>query len=107
MSKFCLALCLVLSLAWTASLTQQRLRILDALHGVPSRHVPQMLMTLDRTGTDLSSCDLAILPLLLELEPSPTLPLPETEWVRPFIPQPWTGQFTQLRGPPVLLRSIA
>ncbi|MBS2036449.1 hypothetical protein JST97_15770 [bacterium] len=106
MKKFCLAICLVLSLACTASVTQQRLHILQALQGTPSGHVPQMLMTLDRAGLDLSISDLASLPLLLELEPTPTLPLPQTEFVARFVPQAFCATVPQLRGPPVVLRSM-
>lgn len=107
MRNLCLALCLVLSLAFTVSVTQQRLHILQALQGTPSGHVPQMLMTLERAGIDLSVSDLASLPLLLELEPTPILPLPQTEFVPRFIPKAFCATVPQLRGPPVSLRSIA
>ena len=105
--KFCLALCLVLTLACTVSVTQQRLHILQALRGTPSGHVPQMLMTLERAGVDLTVSDLASLPLMLELEPTPTLPLPQTEFVPRFVPKAFCATVPQLRGPPVFFRSIA
>ena len=101
MSRFCLALCLALTLACNASAVEQRLHILQALQGVLASHVPQMLMTHDRPGGhELPVLDALLLPTLVALLGAPSSEVSETEFVSsaPFCAPRFHRR--QLRGPP-------
>ena len=101
-SRFCLALCLVLSTACTLSATQQRLEIVSALqsHGHPVRHIPQMLMKHER-GHELPTVEAVLLPTLVTLLCRVAVPAVRTIFLitlpARFLPQ----TFPSLRGPPL------
>lgn len=102
MSRICLALCLALTLACNVSAVEQRLRILQALQGVPAVHVPQMLMTHDRPGGhELPVLDAVLLSTLVAVLQVPTTLVPETEFLAQIPPSAPARRRVKLRGPPV------
>ena len=101
-SRFCLALCLVLSTACTLSATQQRLEIVSALqsHGHPVRHIPQMLMTHER-GHELPTMEAVMPPTLVTLLCLAAVPTVRTIFRITLPARVSPPTFPCLRGPPL------